>query len=205
MPLSRDELFALLDHRVADPSLAAAQDREIWEKCGAARAILVVDLSGFTRLTKKRGILHFLTVYRRAVRLAEPILARARSIKREADNLIYTFENATDALRAAHELVLRSAALDQELDEDGRVLPCIGLGFGKILELEDDVFGDEVNLAFKLGEDVAAAREVLLTEGFVEQLGREGTTVESGPRTIELGGVDVRYFACAATNAPIAS
>lgn len=195
MPLSRDELFDLLDRRVGDPSLAESQDREIWERCGASRAILVVDLSGFTRLTKKRGILHFLTVYRRAVRLAEPVLARGRSIKREADNLIYTFESASDALHAANELVVQSAALDGKLHEDEHVLPCIGLGFGKILELEDDIFGDEVNLAFKLGEDVAAAREVLFTEGFAERLAREGTSVDGSARSIELGGVAVRYFA----------
>jgi class 3 adenylate cyclase len=207
MPLSRDELFALLDRRLSadDPAFAATQDREIWERCGASRAILVVDLSGFTRLTKKHGILHFLAVYRRAVRLAEPILARGRSIKREADNLIYTFESAIDAHRAAHELVVASAALDSELEQDGRVLPCIGIGFGRILELADDVFGDEVNLAFKLGEDVAAAREVLLTERFVEQLAREGVTIESEARAVDLGGVDVRYFVCAATKAAIAS
>ncbi|MGZ3478119.1 MAG: adenylate/guanylate cyclase domain-containing protein, partial [Polyangiales bacterium] len=179
--------------------------REIWEQCGASRAILIVDLSGFTRLTKKHGILHFLTVYRRAVRLAEPILARGRSIKREADNLLYSFESAHDAYLAALELVHASAALDATVDHDARVLPCVGIGFGRILELADDVFGDEVNLAFKLGEDVAVAREILVTEGFVEQLAKEGVTLESDARDIELGGVPVRYFACAATKALIAS
>ncbi len=35
---------------------------------------------------------------------------------------------------------------------------------------EQDCYGDAVNIAYKLGEDVARANEVLLTENFTVQL-----------------------------------
>jgi adenylate cyclase len=44
----------------------------------------------------------------------------------------------------------------------GRILA--GIGFGTVLAIgEDDVYGDEMNLASKLGEDLARPEEVLLT------------------------------------------
>jgi len=194
--LSREELFELLERRIEDPSSGAAIEAEVWSRCGAERAIFVSDLSGFTRLTRKHGILHFLTVYRRATRLGMPLLEghRGRCVKREADNLIYAFERVGDAVAAAREMVAATTGLDATLPKDERVYPCIGIGFGRVIELTDDVFGDEVNIAFKLGEDVAKKREILLSEGALSALHREGGSPKAEERTEDLGGVPVRYY-----------
>jgi class 3 adenylate cyclase len=47
--------------------------------------------------------------------------------------------------------------------EDERFHFSYGIGYGEVLDLEDDVFGLEVNLASKLGEDLARPGQVLLT------------------------------------------
>jgi class 3 adenylate cyclase len=40
----------------------------------------------------------------------------------------------------------------------------VGIGYGEILDLDAmNCFGDEVNMAFKLGEDVARGLEILVT------------------------------------------
>lgn len=194
--LTREELFHLLERRIEDPSSAAAVEDAVWSRCGAERAIFVSDLSGFTRLTRKHGILHFLTVYRRATNVGMPILeARSgRCVKREADNLIYSFERVADAVAAAREFVAATSALDASLPEDERVYPCIGIGFGRVIELTDDLFGDEVNIAFKLGEDIAKKREILLSESALAQLRREGSDVACESHDDDLGGVAVRYY-----------
>lgn len=194
--LSREELFQLMERRLDDPSAAAAVDAEVWARCGVERAIFVSDLSGFTRLTRKHGILHFLAVFRRSSRLAMPLLAArgGRCVKREADNLIYSFERVSDALTAAQEIVRETRALDATLEEDHRVYPCMGIGYGRVIELSDDVFGDEVNVAFKLGEDVAQKREILLSESAFNRLAVEGVEVEGEPRMGDLGGVPVRHY-----------
>jgi adenylate cyclase len=194
--LSREQLFELIERRLDDPSAAAAVDEEVWKRCGVERAIFVSDLSGFTRLTRKHGILHFLAVFRRSSRLAMPVLeARGgRCVKREADNLIYSFERVTDAIAAAQRIVADTRALDAQLTEDERVYPCIGIGFGRVIELTDDVFGDEVNIAFKLGEDVASKREILVSSSAYEQLGKEGGAISGEERTVDLGGVAVKHY-----------
>jgi adenylate cyclase len=194
--LSREELFELLERRIDDPDSAAAVEREVWSRCGADRAIFVSDLSGFTRLTRKHGILHFLTVYRRSSQVGMPILGKhtGRCVKREADNLIYSFHHVRDAVAAAREFVDVTAGLDARLPEDERVYPCIGIGFGRVIELRDDVFGDEVNIAFKLGEDIAKKREILLSDAAMNELRREGAEVVSEMREDDLGGVRVRYY-----------
>ena len=63
----------------------------------------MTDLSGFTRLTKKHGILHFLSVFGRAIRLASPHIAdnKGTLLKTAADNMIAVFPDRKDALAAA--------------------------------------------------------------------------------------------------------
>jgi class 3 adenylate cyclase len=194
--LSRAELFKLLDRRIADPTIADAQDQEIWETCGAERAIFVLDLSGFTRTTRARGILHFLTVYRRATQVIFPTLEEngGRIVKCEADNVLASFKDAISGLKACREIVIRTDVMNQTLPDDSRVHPCIALGFGRVVELSDDFFGDEVNVTFKLGEDVAKRREILLTESCHARLGAGGVELEVERRHIDLGGVAVSYY-----------
>lgn len=195
-PLSREQLFALLDERMRDPACASAQDEHVWQTSGIEAAVMVVDLSGFSRLTRRHGILHFLTIYRRACALAGPLVAasRGRIVKCEADNIIATFPTAGAALEAARALVAETTALDASLPVDDRVVVCLGIGFGRFLALRDDIYGDEVNLAFKLGEDVARGRQILLTEAAQTRLIAEGVAVDGVERSIELGGVHARYY-----------
>jgi class 3 adenylate cyclase len=51
-----------------------------------------------------------------------------------------------------------------------RTVFSFGIGTGEVLDLGRDVFGLEVNLASKLGEDVSRPGEVLLTEAAVAAL-----------------------------------
>ncbi len=194
--LSREQLLALLEERIRDPGVATEQDRVIWEVHGVSRAVLVIDLSGFTRLTRAHGILQFLTVYRRACMIALPtIRANAgRLIKCEADNVLATFARPAEALAAAREIMDRTSALDTSLDRDDQVVVCMAIGFGNFLELRDDIYGDEVNITFKLGEDIARGREILMTEGAHAQLTASGDGVACDERGVDVGGVRVRYF-----------
>lgn len=194
--MTRRELFALLEQRVSDPSLAAEQERAIWERCGTERALLVLDMAGFTRLTKRHGILQFLAVYARACAIARRAIegAGGEHVKSEADNVIATFDRVMDALAAARAIHAESAALDRTLPEDDRVEACLAVGFGRFLRLADDVYGDEVNVTFKLGEDVARPREILLTEGAHARLAAEGHAVEVEERAARTSGIELRFF-----------
>jgi class 3 adenylate cyclase len=81
-------------------------------------------------------------------------------------------------------------ALGLSAEPVGQSELCIGIGFGRILQLDDDAFGDEVNLAYKLGEDIAKGREILITASAAE---RTSAQME-GPLHTTIGGLDIPYF-----------
>lgn len=147
-----------------DVARQSAIAEHIWTRYGVEKVVLVVDLSGFTkRAATPRGLLDFLGVVRRMQTAARPIMSEhyGQVVKMEADNCFVAFDDAEEAARAAFRLIAASHAI-QEFDAmDLRV--CCGLEVGEILLLpEHDFFGHAVNVASKLGEDVADPDEVLV-------------------------------------------
>ena len=68
-----------------------------------------------------------------------------------------------------------------------------GIGFGNILNIGDeDLFGNEVNLASKLGEDVAERGEILLTAAARAQLHEADIPIRE--ETVSISGLDVTYY-----------
>ena len=196
--MRRAEFLKRLDERPDDPSASAAFDAQIHAELDATRAILVTDLSGFTRLTKAHGIVHFLAIFRRCITLAEPCIAAhgGRLLKFAADNLIATFAEPADALATARDLIAAATRDNKALPAERHVRVCCGVGYGSVLLLDDDCFGDDVNVAFKLGEDIAESDEILVTESAAARL--QDTDPESaleGPRLVEISGVTLRFFA----------
>ena len=203
--MTRDELYEQLRHwhvEAPDAELNQALDDELWAQLGRTRAVLISDLSGFTRITRTRGILHFLAVFQQAQVLGAKLFERhgGRFLKTAADNLFALFDTVGAAAACAQALLAEADKLNAGVpSEDGHVRFCLGIGYGKIIELADDAFGDQVNIAFKLGEDVAGQGEILLSEPAVENL-RASTTHQDlaaqlvGPESEELGRVALHYW-----------
>ena len=52
------------------------------------------------------------------------------------------------------------------------MLLCVGIGYGHMLRVgQRDVFGQEVNAASKLGEDIAKAGQILITDAVRAEVG----------------------------------
>jgi len=137
------------------------------------RAIVFTDTADFTARTARDGILHFLMIFNRLVEDSVPVLreVRGRIVKVEADSLLLDFPGADDACRGviALERLLRRTNKGRPVNE--RLQFCYGIGFGEVLDLERDMFGLEVNLASKIGEDMARPGEALLTPAAAEAIG----------------------------------
>jgi class 3 adenylate cyclase len=128
--------------------------------------IMVIDSFGFTRIVHKTGIIPFLANLERIARLIIPCVRRhgGKLLKREADNLFAVFPDATLALKAAIESCQHVEIANEPLPVSSEMHISIGLGYGEVLMVGDqDVFGDEMNLTCKLGEDLAKRNEILLT------------------------------------------
>ena len=183
----RDELFQLLDEILDDPGRRGSLESQIEDEFVSERAILVLDMTGFSRTTQARGIVEFLLKIRRLRRVADTVVADNRGdvIKAEADNLFCVFKSVDDALAAARRIIDGLPA---------EVYASIGIGFGPMLLVgDDDMLGSEVNLASKLGEDVADDGEILLTQAARAAL-TEREKFEA--RTVSVSGLELRHFAC---------
>lgn len=196
MTYDRAYLQRRLLERNARPELARAIDEELWSLLGVELAILVSDMAGFTRLAKKRGITHFLSMHYQGVELARPLIPAhdGTLLKTEADNMIATFATPVDAARCA--LAMQNAAGEyngRTADPEARINFCLGLGYGRVLGLTDDAFGDEVNTAYKLGEDIATAGEILASRSIHGALAASAEFRFGAESQARTGNVDLAF------------
>jgi class 3 adenylate cyclase len=148
-------------------------ESDLWAEFGAEMAVFVLDMSGFSMLTRKYGIVHYLSMVKRMQLTTEPIVKAydGSMIKYEADNCFAVFPTPLAAVKAA--LVMQHAFETSNLltTDDMDIYISCGIDYGKILIIPgEDCFGDAVNRASKLGEDVAAAREILITKEAMERI-----------------------------------
>ena len=191
---SHATLGRLLDEMIEAPDRIATLAQTIDQVFCETRAIMVVDMSGFSRTTQRHGIAAFLLMVHQMKRLATPEIEDKGGllVKAEADNLYCLFDTTDDAVRAARAIVRQLNAANLILPEDRRLYASVGIGFGPVLNIEDqDLFGTEMNLACKLGEDIAGRSEILLTEGARATLTLKN--VETRPEQLAISGLTLSY------------
>lgn len=144
-------------------SEAAFRRRHIW-----TRAILVLDMTDFTTAAISAGDLDSLLRILDAQKVVVPVLREcgAEQVHCFADDIFALFDHPDAALTAALETQRHIAAFNSsELASAHPTEVCIGIGYGEVLRIgPDNAQGAEMNMASKLGEDIARAREILLTE-----------------------------------------
>ena len=168
---SEDRLEKLITERLKKGANKALIDKRIRDLFGEDWCVMFTDLSGFSRNVAKFGIIHFLQTIHESQRLLIPILENNDGIllKVEGDSYLVIFRNITKAIQASIEMQKALAKYNKKTSKEEQVLLCVGLGYGKVLKIGDnDVFGNEVNAASKLGEDTAKAGEILVTASVKE-------------------------------------
>jgi class 3 adenylate cyclase len=125
-------------------------------------AIVFVDLSGFTRLTRERGDASAVAAATSLQRHADAIATQqgGRLVKLLGDGAMLRLRDATVGVEAALDLV-------EAMTGEGALSPHAGINAGPVIERDLDVFGQTVNLASRIA-DVAGPGEVLASEAVVE-------------------------------------
>ena len=149
-------------------------DEEFHKKYQYQRAILSLDMTGFTSSAINIGEMMSLLRIVDAQRVCIPVLKDfgAEIIRCFADDVVAVFESPGPAIDAAFELhrridLFRKSSLSLEHPTEF----CVGIGFGEVFAIGPNLAqGDEMNRASKLGEDIARARETLVTERAYEAL-----------------------------------
>lgn len=200
---SLKRLEKLLDFRNDHPERLAALDERIKQTFQERHAIMVLDMAGFSRLTIKHGIIHFLAMIRRMQVATVPVIEKGggRVVKTEADNIFAVFPSVEKAVSVARRIHRALEDLNAVLPEDWDIHVSIGIGHGDVLMVgQHDFFGSELNLASKLGEDLAEAGEVLLTAAAHARMGRSKNTFTK--RRAHFGKLAVDYFQLKTPKAP---
>ncbi|HXJ62993.1 MAG TPA: adenylate/guanylate cyclase domain-containing protein [Actinomycetota bacterium] len=192
----RSELEPLLKEYNEHPEVRERVVADIDAKFRRDVAVLVLDACGFSRSVRAKGIVHFLALLERLERLIAPCVEEhhGRILRREADNLYAVFDTADHAVRAAIAIRHDVRAANEALPEDEEVGVSIGVGFGELLLIgPDDAWGEQMNLASKLGEDLADCDEILITAGARDAL--ESTDdYELTERDFHVSGVTLPAF-----------
>jgi class 3 adenylate cyclase len=159
------DLDAELDVRIAaedrgDVAGAAAKDEALKGRM-ERWSVFISDMSGFSKLTREKGIAWFLSQIRRMERVALPLLERhqVELVKQYGDDLFIVSKDPARLVAFARDF---QAALAVEKAKGHALRVSIGIATGDVLRVGSDLFGDPVNRASKLGEDLGEADELLL-------------------------------------------
>ena len=159
------ELLTSFSHE-SDPAKRRAIDARIWSEYGVEMAVLVIDMSQFSTMTQRYGIVHFLSTVIRMRLTAQPVIEKFQGtvVKFEADNCFAIFPDVASAIAASIALVQSVNTGNQAVAEDSGISVSCGVDYGRFLLVDGkDFYGSAVNIASKLGEDAARSGEILVT------------------------------------------
>jgi adenylate cyclase len=172
-------------------------EREIWERWGRSCAVLVSDMARFSRITRDHGVLHFLTMIHRMVQACQPAIAGhgGHLVKGVADNLFVTFPTVQQAVDGALAMFDATRAEGRSRSDAEQIWLGVGIAYGAILDVDGrEIFGDAVNIASKLGEDVATENDVLVSADAARDVtAPRGFRFEA--RRARLSAMELDYYA----------
>ena len=139
----------------------------------------------------------------RARQTIAPIVAanNGKLLKCDADNTYAFFERVDDAIQASFDV--NSALFDsnERYPIGEQIYLSVGIDYGRVLLIDgEDYFGDPVNTASKLGEDLAIKAETLVTQRAIEH--SDFVVPELAERmTARISEIEIRYVRIPMTEA----
>jgi class 3 adenylate cyclase len=116
-------------------------------------------------------------------------------LKYEADNCFAIFPDPLSAVNAA--IAMQHAFTSENLltADDQDIHIAVGIDFGKLLIIgHEDCFGDPVNRASKMGEDIAAAGEILVTQEAMQNIPPEAG-INARELKVSISGINIPAYA----------
>ena len=139
----------------------------IWERFGTSGATFISDMANFSVTSRRLGICHFLKLIHRARETVAPLVAANNGtlLKCDADNCYAFFDKTDDAIQASFDINAELFRANQGLPLEDHIYLSVGIDHGDLLLVgSEDFYGDPVNTASKLGEDLAIKGETLVTD-----------------------------------------
>jgi len=123
-------------------------------------AVYISDMSGFTKITRRHGIIHYASLILKQRVITVPILNHfgATNIFFEADNIWALFPDPKNAVLAALETMAKIQEVNKNFSEKFNMnISGVGISYGGgvLIDEEGKFFGATVDRSFKLGEDIS--------------------------------------------------
>jgi adenylate cyclase len=134
---------------------------------------LAADVAGYTRLMRndEEGTINTWWSYRRDI--IDPLIAEysGRIVKLTGDGFLAEFASATNAVLAAYAIQKSIEPRVSEIAEEKRMLFRMGVNLGDIFWDNEDIYGDDVNIAARL-EGIADPGSILVSQSVFDQVKR---------------------------------
>lgn len=135
-------------------------------------AILAADVVGYSRLmgTDEVGTLASLKAVRRQVLDPAVTFYKGRIVETTGDGMLVEFASAVDAVTCAVSVQARMA--ERTCDAAPEITLRIGINVGDIIIEADDIFGDGVNVAARVGNECEPGGVLLSGNAFEQVRGK---------------------------------
>ena len=147
---------------------------EFHQKYQVQCTIMSLDMTGFTVSAMEIGELQSLLRILDGQKVCIPVLKEysAKLIQCFADDIVAVFDDPNSAINAAFEIHRRLEVFRHSSQASNNPTQCsIGIGHGTVFKIGPNLSqGDEMNRSSRLGEDIARAKETLITENTFDAL-----------------------------------
>ena len=188
---------------IADPAEQETARARIWDEYGTEGAVFISDMASFSSTSRKIGVCHFLKLIHRARQTIAPIIAANNGtlLKCDADNTYAFFKRTDDAIQASFDVNSAMFESNERYPIAEQIYLSVGIDYGRVLLIDgEDYFGDPVNTASKLGEDLAIKAETLVTQRAIDH--SDFVVPELAERmTARISEIEIRYVRIPMTEA----
>jgi len=136
-------------------------------------AVLAADVAGYTRLMRadEEGTINTWWSYRHDI--VDPIIKEysGRIVKLTGDGFLAEFISATNAVLAAYAIQKSIEPRVKDMAEDKRMWFRMGVNLGDIFWDDEDIYGDDVNIAARL-EGLADPGSILISRAVFDNVKR---------------------------------
>jgi len=194
---TKEQLFKALISKyrhAADDSERERIHLEMWDTFGEKRATLITDMSDFTYISHQYGSVHYLSMISRMEEIVTSVITAHEGtlVKCEADNTFSIFHDPSQALLASQAINTALKKENAQEDEKFHIRIACGIAYGTILVLDEDIYGQSVIIASKLGEDIAKGGEILVSQATIDAIADNDIPIKEHA-TLNISKVEVTY------------
>lgn len=167
MTKSETLLGSLLEERLIPGAKIADIDRRILDLFEEEWCVVYLRLAGPQATPKRHSVIEHVRQVHEFKRLCRPVFEanEGKLLKTYPVAFLVVFRRPHQALDSLLQVKQALAQYNSTRSEGEHLASAAGVGFGKVLKIgEDDVYGLEATLAFRLGEDEARSGQIIVSD-----------------------------------------